>query len=750
MSSGGELGKETVEQIGRAIQSAYDRNRRVMTFDTYVAEALSRPERHARSSAQYLKDVFDHFGAVEVTTPRGKLTRYRLFDVPFDSGRDRLIGQEEVQGRVYRIICNFVREGAINKLILLHGPNGSAKSTLVSCLMRALEHYSTLDEGAVYKINWIFPSQKLTRGGIGFAGEVAAEAAAGGSFALLDDELIDARIGDELRDHPLLLLPTKQRQELLDEKLKATPSFTLSDYLRFGDLSPKNKQVFEALLAAYKGDYAKVLRHVQVERFYLSRRYRAAAVTIEPQMAVDAHARQLTVSRSFAALPTALQALSLYEYGGELVDANRGMIEYADLLKRPLEAYKYLLGTVEHGSVHLDNTILHLDTIFIGASNESHLAVFKEIPEFQSFKGRLELLRMPYLLDYTDEQKIYEEQVSPSSIDKHIAPHTAYVAALWAVLTRMRKPLPEKYGKPLSELVGKLAPLDKAELYSRGITPTGLTADQSKELLSNIDKIFSESDSYPNYEGRTGASPREMRTLVLNAAQNPRWHCLSPFGVFDEIEELIKNVTVYEFLKQEPLPGGYHENKKFVGVVQGRLLDLIEDELRSSVGLVEEKRYGDLLGRYIANVSHWTKKERLRNPSTGRLDDPDEDLMSEVERTLSVPLPKRDEHRREVIAQIGAWSIEHPGQKVDLSTLFARQLQLLRDSYFAERKKVLKKTMEDLLVYSTEGAARAQTMLDKESFERVEVTLGNLTTRFHYCNHCARDAVSFLLRKRFH
>ncbi len=746
-----DLGKDTVEGIGRAIQSAYDRNRRVMSFETYLAEALRKPERHARSAAQYLKDVFDYFGTVEVKSPRGTLTRHRLFDVPFDGGRDRLIGQEEVQGRVYRIICNFVREGAINKLILLHGPNGSAKSTLVSCLMRALEHYSALDEGAIYKINWIFPSQKLTRGGIGFSGDIAAAAAAaGGSFALLDDELVDARIGDEVRDHPLLLLPLKQRQELLDERLGAAKStFTLSDYLRFGDLSPKNKQVFEALLAAYKGDYAKVLRHVQVERFYLSRRYRAAAVTVEPQLAVDAHARQLTMSRSFTALPSALQALSLYEYGGELVDANRGMIEYADLLKRPLEAYKYLLGTVEHGSVHLENTILHLDTIFIGASNESHLAVFKEIPEFQSFKGRLELLRMPYLLDYLDEQKIYEEQVSPTSVDKHIAPHTAYVAALWAVLTRMRKPLPEKYGKPLSELVGKLAPLDKAELYSRGIVPAGLSADQCKELVSNIDKIFNESDAYPNYEGRTGASPREMRTLVLNAAQNSRWHCLSPFGVLDEIEELIKNVSVYEFLKQEPLPGGYHENKKFVGVVQGRLADLIEDEVRSSVGLVEEKRYGDLLARYIANVSHWTKKERLRNPSTGRLDDPDEELMSEVERTLSVQAAKRDEHRREVIAQIGAWSIEHPGQKLDLGTLFGRQLQLLRESYFVEQKKLLKKTNEDLLVYLAEGKERSQTMLEKESFERVEVTIGNLTARFGYCAHCAKDAVSFLLRKRF-
>jgi len=87
--------------------------------------------------------------------------------------------------------------------VLLHGPNGSAKSTFVSCLARALEYYSTLDEGALYRFNWIFPSQKLQKGGIGFGG--GYDGAPGGSFAYLDDDLIDARLVDELRDNPLLL-----------------------------------------------------------------------------------------------------------------------------------------------------------------------------------------------------------------------------------------------------------------------------------------------------------------------------------------------------------------------------------------------------------------------------------------------------------------------------------------------------------------------------------------------------------------
>src|SRR5204862_5832974 len=131
---------------------------------------------------------FEHFGTEEVRHPRGTITRWKLFDCAWDAGRERLIGQEEAQARVYRTLQNFTREGRVNKLILMHGPNGSAKSTFVSCLARALEYYSTLDEGALYRFNWIFPTQQLQKGGIGFGGSGLENA--GSSFAYLDDSLV--------------------------------------------------------------------------------------------------------------------------------------------------------------------------------------------------------------------------------------------------------------------------------------------------------------------------------------------------------------------------------------------------------------------------------------------------------------------------------------------------------------------------------------------------------------------------------
>ena len=231
--------------------------------------------------------------------PWGEVTRFKLFDAPWASGEDRLFGQETSRTRSIGSCARFVQDGRPNKLILLHGPNGSAKSTFIRCLGRGLEHYSTLDEGALYRFSWIFPAQKSTKGGIGFGGGRRRRSRALESFAYLPDDQIDARLGDELRDHPLLLVPLDERQKLIGQHARARKhAFNVSDYLRTGSLSPKNRAIYDALLASYQGDYVQVLRHVRVERFEVSHRYRQGWVTVEPQLSVDATERQITADRT--------------------------------------------------------------------------------------------------------------------------------------------------------------------------------------------------------------------------------------------------------------------------------------------------------------------------------------------------------------------------------------------------------------------------------------------------------------------
>jgi serine protein kinase len=770
---------ERIRAVADTVEKRFKTSRRVLSFAEYLELFAGDPGRHSRDASRYLRDVFDHYGTTTVRYPFGEFTRYNLFDLPWERAeghrgigpaRYPLVGQEAVQAELYRAISNFAREGRPNRLVLMHGPNGSSKSTIVACLMAALENYSSLDEGALYRFNWVFPSAKTVRGSLGF-GQAGADGAVAPTYAHLADDQIDAKLLVEVRDHPLFLIPVTERGKFLERVFREAaarkgtepaapqkgtakpnaPSFPPSgdaneppsDWLVRGQLSHKSQQVFEALLSSYHGSYAEVLKHVQVERYFISQRYRVGAVTVGPQMSVDAAERQVTADRSLQSLPASLQAITLFEARGELVDASGGLLEFSDLLKRPLDAFKYLQLSIETGEVALGQQNLQLNCVMVGSANELHLDAFRDHPEFASFRGRLELVRTPYLESYLLEQAIYDTHVTPQ-VRRHVAPHATRVAALFAVLTRMKKPSADKFPRPLGSALSGLTALEKADLYAIGRAPERLEPEAQRALVANVKEIYSESDPYPIYEGRVGASPREMRGVLLDAAQSTAYKCLSPLAVLDEIEALCQSKAEYEWLQQDPLAGGYHDVKDFRSQILGRVLDSWEEELYRASGFIEEARYPELFDRYVQHVSVWVKKERIRNKVTGEYEEPDEKLMKEVERLLDSRASAEDA-RRQMISSIAAWALDHPGQRVDPSMVFPHLVQKMREAVLAERRPAVARLTRDLVILVREEGSGLDAERRRNATKAIErmVEMG-------YCESCAADAASALLRRRFH
>jgi len=739
--------KQELERIGARVRERFDAEKRVLSFGEFLDEFAQHPYRHSRDAARYLHDCFEYYGTYEVQRPWGQLTRFKLFDLEFEreeglSPSDFLVGHESIQLAFFRALSNFVREGRANRLLLLHGPNGSAKSTFAACIMRALEHYSKQPDGALYRFSWIFP--RGTDGKtIGF-GSRDDGPRPGETYAHLPEGRVDVKMRSPLREHPLLLVPLHERTALVEQAFRSqdlgeAPPFGI---LR-GQLGQKNRQIFEALLTAYRGDLARVLAHVQVERYTISRRYRTGAVTIGPQMAVDASERQLTADTSLNALPASLSSLTMFEPYGELVDASGGLLEYSDLLKRPLDAWKYLLLAIETGEVSLTFSTLPINAVMMASSNELHLNAFKEHPDYHSFRGRIQLVRVPYLRDYRQEQRIYETQIA-SQVRVHVAPHAMYIAALWAVLSRLRRADPERYAdRQLGSLAADLTPMEKAELYADGITPKRMGADETLRLKNGIKEIISEAEQAAVYEGLTGASPREMRTLLLDASQHPEYSCLSPLAVLACIRTLCRGGD-YGFLRETP-SAGYHDHAGFIEHVRERWLDRVDREFRDSTGLVEEARYGELFDRYITHVSHHIKGERVFNRVTGVNEEPDREMMAHVEKTLGAG-SNADTFRRGLINAIAGYAIDHPGDKVEYGKVFPRHLERLKEAYFADRRKHLQEIGQDIL---SELAHEKEDGLSRDRVELAKAACERLYLRYGYNQDSLRDALGELLARRY-
>ena len=740
-----------VRAIAEHVEERFRAGNRVLAFAEFLDLFDADPVRHSRDASRYLRDVFDYFGKASVRHPWGEFTRFKLFDLPWETSdgrsiaRGALIGQEHVQEELYRALSNFVREGRPNRLVLLHGPNGSAKSTIAGCMMAALEHYSTLDEGALYRFHWVFPSQKTVRGSLGFGHDRAKGTLGAESYAHLTDDEIDAKLLVDVRDHPLFLIPVPERRKLLEAAhARVGATEPPNEWIARGQLSHKGQQVFEALLASYGGSYAEVLKHVQVERYFISRRYRTGAVTVGPQLSVDAGERQITMDRSLQSLPASLQAVTLFETRGELVDAAGGLLEFSDLLKRPLDAFKYLQLSIETGEVALNSQNVQLNCVMMGSANELHLDAFRDHAEFASFRGRLELARVPYLKSYEQERSIYDTHIAPQ-VRRHVAPHATEVAALFAVFTRMRKPNPDRYSRAIGAIVSTLTAVEKADLYALGKAPERLDSDGQKVLRGAIKDIWAESDAYPIYEGRVGASPREMRVALLDAAQSTVYRCLNPLAVLDEIDALCQRKNEFDWLQQDPILGGYHDVKVFRETLGTRLLIAWEYELYVASGLVQEEQYAGLFDRYVQHVSVWVKRERLYNRVTQRYEDPDEKMMNEVERLLDVKGDTQD-WRRQLISAIAAWALDHPGQKVEATLVFPQHIRRMREAIFSDRRPAVARLARDLVLLVRDDGVG----LDAERRKDAESTIERMAARYGYCQNCASDAANMLVRRRFH
>jgi serine protein kinase len=715
------------------------RYQNVLAFDDYMNLFEKNPEKELRPTNIYLRDLFDYFGKAD-NGSFNLFTREHADAPPVH-------GQVKTQKRVYNFLQNFMEEGFNNKFILLIGPNGSSKSSLIKKIMLAAEDYSCTDEGSLFSFSWVFPIDQFVKGSLGLSSGAGDKNIS--SYAFLEDKDISAIITSELKDHPLLLIPIQARQNLIEEAFKHEKQrleTIRKSYLYNGDLSQRNRMIFDALLKNYKGNYQEVFKHIRVERLFINRRYSIGATTIEPQLHVDANLQQITMDRRLASLPPSLQSLNLFSISGEVVLANRGILEFSDLLKRPLDTFKYLLMTMESKTINLHGILTELDIFFIGSSNEIHFAAFKQHPDFNSFKGRFNFLRVPYLINYREEEKIYADQIAKLKEEAIFEPHALSSICLWSVMTRMRAPTAKNFQEEkLGKIAEALSPLEKCFLYADKETPNTFDSESRQILKAGVEDIHDEYENDSMYEGKFGISPREVKQIIYDLAYTNK--TVTFVEVLEYLRSLTEKKAEYDFLNISH-QGEYHNTKKFIDLIETWNLDILDNEVRDSLGLVDERSYEEYISKYILSINALIKGEKVKNSMTGKFESPDSYFIKEFESNVHMnEVPEK--FRSSLIARLGAYALDHKGRPIIYTQVYEDLVHLLQESFRKEQKKIIDKVGMNLVLYLAERKENLNQNIPTDIKDSISNIFKALKNKYHYSENGAIASLQYLLKMRY-
>src|SRR5580700_7908616 len=127
------------------------------TFWEYLDTVQENPS-VARNAFQRIYDMILSYGSDPFTQFKQDYTRYRFFADPIDHGGDAIYGLE----RPLMTLVDFFKSasqgyGTERRILLLHGPVGSSKSTMARLLKKGLESYSKTDPGKCYTYSWRLP-----------------------------------------------------------------------------------------------------------------------------------------------------------------------------------------------------------------------------------------------------------------------------------------------------------------------------------------------------------------------------------------------------------------------------------------------------------------------------------------------------------------------------------------------------------------------------------------------------------------
>ena len=658
-------------------QKSYKEQHWEGSFEEYLNVVRQNPA-VTRTAFQRIYDMVLSHGKTEYLDNKKRLIRYNFFHDEKFGGKDAIFGLDVPLMKLVNVFKSAAQGyGTEKRVILLHGPVGSSKSTIARLLKKGMEEYSRTPEGAIYTFTWHHSRKK-------------------------DDGTTVAEVMPcPMNEEPLHLIPSEWRQKVYIELAPPENGFKIPDQ---GELCPACRYVFKEKMQEYQGDFSKVIQHVRIHRLILSEKDRIGIGTFQPKDEKNQDSTELTGDINYRKIAEygSDSDPRAFNFDGEFNIANRGIIEFVEVLKLDVAFLYDLLGaSQEHKIKPKKFPQTDIDEVIIGHTNEPEYKKLQNNEFMEALRDRTVKIDIPYITRLAEEVKIYEKDYNAERIrGKHIAPHTLEMAAMWGVLTRLEEP--KKHN---------LSVLQKLKLYS-GKTLPNFTEDNIKELRKEA-----------MHEGMEGISPRYIQDKISNALVSDKGEgCVNPFMVLNELEGGLRQ---HSLISSEDVRKRYRE---LLAVVKQEYEDTVKNEVQRAIS-ADEDAIGKLCGNYIDNIKAYTQKEKVRNKYTGLYEEPDERLMRAIEEKIDIPESRKDDFRREIMNYIGALAIEGKTFNYRTNERLHKALEL---KLFEDQKDSIK--LKNLV----------SSVVDKETQEKIDVVKQRMIKNYGYCEICSTDVLNFV------
>nr|WP_277998936.1 PrkA family serine protein kinase [Moorella sulfitireducens] len=614
----------------------YRQEAKKLCWEGTFADYLAMVINNSRLARLAHARIYDMIAAAGVEEVDG-VKHYRFFS-------DEIFGLERT---LEKLVEEYFHSAACRldvrkRILLLMGPVSGGKSTIVTMLKRGLERYSQTDAGAVYAIK-----------------------------------------GCPMHEEPLHLIPRDLRPEFQKE---------YGIYIE-GSLCPACQLMVEEI-------YDGRVEEVPVERIVFSEEKRVGIGTFSPSDPKSQDIAELTGSIDFSTIAEygSESDPRAYRFDGELNIANRGIMEFQEMLKCDEKFLYNLLSLSQEGNFKAGRfALISADEVIIAHTNEAEYRAFISNPKNEALQSRIMVITIPYNLRVRDEVKIYQKLIRQSDINVHIAPFALQAAAIFSILSRLKES--KKQGMDL---------LKKMKLYD-GEDVEGFKQKDVLELMNEVEG-----------EGMSGVDPRYVINRISSALITADTRCINALDILRALKDgLDQHPSITKEDKERLI--------NFIAMARQEYDEYAKKEVQRAFVYSYEESARALFNNYLDNVEAYVNKTKVRDPITDEELDPDEKLMRSIEEQIGVTENAKKAFREEILIRLSSYA--RKGRTFDYNS-HERLREAIEKKLFADMKDIIKITT------STRTP-------DPEQLKRINAVIDRLISQHGYCPVCANELLKY-------